>query len=330
MNNNKFKISVTGLIITLLCIFSVSMLYFPISHKMKKIKKKAKSKEFSYDSVKYPNKKSNKTNTYDIQKRLSMQFPILENKSFVICIPSFNNSKFCEKNLTSVLTQDYDNYRVIYIDDASVDDTHEKVKAIVAKHKKESQVKIISQNKRQLKVYNVYHALKDCKDNEIVVMLDGDDWFAHENVLNKLNQYYANPDVWVTYGKGIMHPEYRRTMGFPIADHILLNRKIRQHEYCLSMPRTFYAELFKKIREEDLKFKGSFYPITGDLAIIFPIIDMAGPHVFFIGEILYIINRANVINDDKVSLKDQLNYDAHLRNQTCYETIESLLFNNIQ
>ena len=41
----------------------------------------------------------------------------------VIVIASYNNERWVEENLKSVFMQDYSNYRVIYIDDASTDGT---------------------------------------------------------------------------------------------------------------------------------------------------------------------------------------------------------------
>src|SRR5437868_2077214 len=40
-------------------------------------------------------------------------------KPIVVIIPSYNNVQWCVKNIESVLTQNYSNYRVIYIDDCS-------------------------------------------------------------------------------------------------------------------------------------------------------------------------------------------------------------------
>ncbi len=34
---------------------------------------------------------------------------------------------------------------------------------------------------------NTSHALHCCSDEEIAVILDGDDWFAHDRVLQRLN-----------------------------------------------------------------------------------------------------------------------------------------------
>src|SRR5271156_3202350 len=44
-------------------------------------------------------------------------------KSFVVVIPSFNNAPWCRQNLESVLNQEYLRFRVVYVDDASTDDT---------------------------------------------------------------------------------------------------------------------------------------------------------------------------------------------------------------
>ena len=40
--------------------------------------------------------------------------------------------------------------------------------------------------------------------------------------------------------------------------------------------RTFYAWLFKKINLEDLLLDGEFFKMTGDQAILYPMIEMAG------------------------------------------------------
>jgi glycosyltransferase involved in cell wall biosynthesis len=53
-------------------------------------------------------------------------------KSFVVVIPSFNNALWCRRNLESVLNQAYPLFRVIYVDDASTDETPDLVAAYLA------------------------------------------------------------------------------------------------------------------------------------------------------------------------------------------------------
>ncbi len=37
-----------------------------------------------------------------------------------------------------------------------------------------------------------------CHPEEIVVLVDGDDFLAHAEVLTRLNTIYQDPDVWLT------------------------------------------------------------------------------------------------------------------------------------
>ena len=47
-----------------------------------------------------------------------------ENKNkFKIVIPSYNNEQWVEPNVASILNQTYTNYDVLYINDASTDNT---------------------------------------------------------------------------------------------------------------------------------------------------------------------------------------------------------------
>src|SRR3990170_5070953 len=51
----------------------------------------------------------------------------LQEKRMVIVIPSYNNGEWCLRNLISAFSQNYTNYRIIYIDDCSTDNTYNQV-----------------------------------------------------------------------------------------------------------------------------------------------------------------------------------------------------------
>src|SRR5258708_2734004 len=70
-------------------------------------------------------------------------FSVVQSKPFVIVIPSYNNEQFCERNLKSVLSQKYDNFRVIYIDDCSKDGTYGKVEKIIEESGQQAKVTLI-------------------------------------------------------------------------------------------------------------------------------------------------------------------------------------------
>lgn len=159
------------------------------------------------------------------------EFPVVEHKSFVIVLYGHNMADWCERALTSVFEQDYDHYRVIFIDDASTDGTVEKVKQFVLANHQEEKVVLIRSETGMGRVASLYRAVDTCLDREIVVPLDAKDWLATQGVLEKLNGVYQNPDVWLVESPLIDYPSY---------------------EWEAERQVSFYAALFKQIRVEDL------------------------------------------------------------------------------
>ncbi len=257
-----------------------------------------------------------------ITKSLLSKYPITECKPFVVVIASYNNESVCEKNLFSVFDQTYKNYRIIYIDDCSTDNTYEKVRKFVQSQGKEDQMTLIKNPTRKLKLSNLYEAYISCKDDEIIVCLDGDDWLSHQNVLKEINNYYQNPDIWLTYGSAINHPKYEKRDGSPISDKNLLNNKIRDIPFNISMLRTFYAGLFKKIQLKDLLFQGKFLPSADDFAFMVPMIEMAPTHSLFIPEVLYVINDSNPIRESNVIESLQIQLMNHLKTKEKYKPLD--------
>jgi|GEM_PF-226881 len=253
-------------------------------------------------------------------------FPVTEEKPIVIIIPSYNNEKYYEKNLQSVFDQEYKNYRVIYIDDCSSDKTYEKVKEFIAAKKQEQRVTLIRNPERHGAMENLYKAIHSCKDDEVVATLDGDDFFAHDWVLQKLNRVYANPQVWITYGQYVEYPSFYLGMSRPLPKSVVSKKgKLREYEWVTSHLRTFYAGLFKKIKLEDFFFGGKFLPMSWDLAMMYPMVEMAQDHTVFISDILYLYNRSTPINDDKVDHKLVQSCAKHVRNLHPYSPCLSII-----
>lgn len=238
----------------------------------------------------------------------------------VVVIPSYNNMKWYKKNLESVLNQKYTNFRVILIDDASSDGTGPAIARYIQEKGVQDKVTFIQNKKRVGALANEYKGIWLCKPSEIVVNLDGDDWMAHDLVLAKLNEVYANPDVWVTYGQFIYHT------GDPgwaaqVPPHIIERNEFRDYPWVTTAMRTFYAGLFHKIKKEDLMYEGQFFQMSGDLAYMFPIVEMAGKHSRFIPDVLYVYNVDTPINDIKKDPTTQQNLGFIIRDRKRYEPV---------
>ena len=96
-------------------------------------------------------------------------------KPFVIVIPSYNNAQWYDQNLSSVFNQKYSNYRVIYIDDCSTDNTYGLVKKYIEKHNQTKRVTLLRNKSNHGAMANHWRANHLCQDHEIIIDLDGDD-----------------------------------------------------------------------------------------------------------------------------------------------------------
>lgn len=222
-----------------------------------------------------------------------------EQKHIVVVIPSYNNRAYYQKNLDSIFAQEYDNFQVIYIDDVSSDRTGQFVRSYIDKHNLWHRVTLIENKHRRGALANLYDAIHACLDSDIIVTVDGDDWLAHKNVLNRINQAYQDSNVWITFGQFQFYPDGR--VGY--CRDIAHNEFTRDRRWChvATHMRTFYAGLFKKIKREDLlQQDGRFFEVTWDKAMMAPMLEMADRRWKFIPEIVYIYNFINPLSDARL------------------------------
>jgi glycosyl transferase family 2 len=232
-------------------------------------------------------------------------------KPMVIVIPSRNNESLCQKNLASVFMQQYENYRVIYIDDESTDDTLKLVLNTVEEQKQWHRCTIVSNKRRRGHMYNHCMAVHRCPNNAIIVNLDGDDTFAHNDVLNRINEVYQNDDVLMTYGQYTEWPSGRTGMCRTIPAIVHEHNAYRYFDFVTSHLRTFYAGLFKAIPFGYFLYKDDFLPSAVDCAMMFSMLELSGGRAQFIDEILYIYNCANPQNIFRTGLLQQMTM-AHI------------------
>lgn len=272
------------------------------------------------------------TNDRLIPVPVAQNVQVTENRDrrFVIVIPSYNNERWAERNIESALRQNYPYFRVIFVDDCSRDNTYALAEATARKYPNTDSI-VVKNPTRIGALANLYNAIHSCADDEIVLTLDGDDWLAHDNVLTHLNNVYKSGNIWLTYGQYTNHPDGGRGISQPIPQNIIDRNGFRHFTWCASHLRTFYSWLFKKIARHDLTMNdGSFFPMTWDFAIMFPMLEMAGSHSQFIGETLYVYNLENPINDHKVNRKLQADLDGLIRGKAKYSPVTINIAPNVQ
>jgi glycosyltransferase involved in cell wall biosynthesis len=249
---------------------------------------------------------------------------------FKIITTFCNVEKWIHLAIRSIQLQEYKNFQCILVDDASTDNT---VSVIEKNIKNDDRFVLIKNGENVGALENIFNGINASspEDEDIIVNLDGDDWFSGPNVLDRLNEEYQNKNCWMTYGSHVTHPGNKRSKFClrPVPDHIIDNNLFRESPWMTSALRTFKYKLWKNIKEEDLKdSSGHFYTAAWDLAYMFPMLEMAGHRAKFIEDILYVYNLHD--NNDHVvpeKRKKQLLFEQEVRSKKKYERLNKIKTN---
>ena len=244
---------------------------------------------------------------------------------FVVVVPSYNNEKYCIGNLESIFNQTYPYFTVYYINDCSTDKTGQQVDDYIKSRKLEHKCTVVHNETRKGALANLYNTIIKIEPHKVVVSVDGDDRLANSHALEVVASVYADKNVWMTYGDYVFDPLIWTSNNNYIPESVAKTRGFRSHPWVTSHLRTFYAKLFQNIEKEDLLLNGQFYQMAWDLAMMFPMLEMASQgHFRFIPQALYIYNAANPLNDFRVNNGLQVQLENHLRNKPAYPALEQL------
>ena len=246
---------------------------------------------------------------------------------FVIVIPSYNNERWYKANLDSVVNQTYPHFSIHYINDCSQDKTGQLVDQYVkdAGLENNGKIQVTHNSLRRGAMANLFTLTPAIDPKQVVLVVDGDDRLAHTGILDILAKVYADKKMWLTHGNYTTEPFTKASYCKEYSKRVYKKLKFRSSKWMGCQLRTFYAKLFHLIKKEDLMFNGEFLPMTYDLGIMFPMLEMASDgHVRFIEEPIYIVNTVNPISDRKKNAKLQKELDVHLRNLPSYPPLKEL------
>jgi glycosyltransferase involved in cell wall biosynthesis len=245
------------------------------------------------------------------------------NNHFKIIIPTYNNEKWIRACIKSVKNQDYSDYQCIVVDDLSNDNSVDLIKKETEGCHK---FVFIENTEKKYALRNIYEAIELSEPNreDIIVTLDGDDFFFKNKVLSTLNEAYNEKQCWITYGSYAEYPSNTRgKFSQKIPDEIIDANSFRESIWMSSHLRTFKYKLWQEIKKEDLlNPDGSFCDGAWDMAFMFPMLEMAGSNSHYIEDILYIYNRINPLNEDKVNHRKILESESRIRKMNKYGRID--------
>ena len=212
---------------------------------------------------------------------------------FFVATAARNAGEFIERSLASVHDQHYpwDLLRHVVVDDASEDDTAERVRRWRDAHPGYP-LELLENTERVGGCANYTRAFRQAPPESIVLQVDGDDWLPDPQVLAYLNMVYHDPDVWMTYNSW-QFPDGRSALNSePIPRRVIERNAVRDHPWVSSHLHSFRSRLFAHVREQSLldQQTGQYWSAAVDLAHYLPMLELAGAHSRHLGRVTYVYN----------------------------------------
>ena len=258
---------------------------------------------------------------YDINK-----YNYNNNKiNFTFVISSYNNEQNIHNNLISIIYQNNKNWNIIYTNDFSKDKTDKLFNEIVKDYNITGKVKYILNNTNKKQSYCKFNSYKYCKDDDIVIILDGDDWLSRNDVLSLLTNSYLKENclaLYTGYKIFIDNKIDKLVNGSDYPIEIKKSGEYRKYpSWKFTHIKTGYSNLFKNIPINYLKYENKWLDRCTDLAEYYSICEMAKEKVFHLNEICCIYNKNNSLlyqnsyyNDQSTNLRKNIeNYVKNLK-----------------
>lgn len=257
---------------------------------------------------------------------------MIENSRIKVIIPFHNPGDYFDLCINSVLTQDFEGYDILFIDDASTDGSYSKIPACTYKSnengepiKDENNQLIIEEkhplleitkcdrvnawkaSERMTALPNIHNGIVNYCQNpdDIIFILYGDDWLPGKNVLKRVFEEYQKHDCLMTYGSARLS-DGRKSYSTTYSEKEFSN--IRMITPKFSWPLTFKKSLYDDFLKIDNKFshftdsEGKWFTMCSNYALAYPLMEIAGySKVRHIQDPLYIYNTDNPLNSEKTN-----------------------------
>jgi glycosyltransferase involved in cell wall biosynthesis len=244
--------------------------------------------------------------------------------NFIIITTVYNADRYIGDCINSVLSQDYDKYTLVVVDDASTDGTERIIKSI-----RNNCEFIYHRNSIRLgsAVGNIVKCISMCPGDgeDVIAIVDGDDWLYDHDVLSYLNQVYQDPNIWLTYGQFISVSGRFENYCRLLTDTINYRKR---GLWITSHLKTFKRKLWDRINDRDLRDRsGKYYTSFEDTTYMYPIVEMAGlKHSKFINKILYVYNDRNPLgtsnnSKDKIKIRQIMPIKAEIQKKPIYREL---------
>jgi glycosyltransferase involved in cell wall biosynthesis len=162
------------------------------------------------------------------------------------------------------------------------------------------------------------------RPDDVIVILDGDDWFATSEALARIVAEYESPDCWMTYGSWITNDRARtgfkagRWPAYPEG-----TTRFREVAWLGTAVRSWKKWLWDKVDDGEFRDRdGNYVMVAEDQASMLPMLEMSGiRRARHIPDVLMIYNRMTPHACGKIHLELMRQTSAYLRRRPPYRPL---------
>ena len=246
-----------------------------------------------------------------------------QDQKYIFIVPTYNSQKWIERTLYTITQQNCQNFECFIGDDLSTDETSKAIENFMSNMTlSKEKFTVVKNTKKKYALENIHDLIQCAKpsDEDIIVMLDGDDWLSNPFVLDVLNETYSD-DTLMTFGSFIEYPTARLgTEASAYPEDVIKGNLFRKDLWRASHLKTLKYKVWKDIDKEDFKNKdGSFFDSAYDQAIMLPALEISGEHAKYIPKVTCVYNVGNpnaVVRDRQ---EKQHNNMLEIRSKKVYD-----------
>lgn len=216
---------------------------------------------------------------------------------FYFCITGYNCEAFVKECLNSVKAQTLKNWHCVIINDGSTDGTRQEIeKEIATDHRFFLIDKKTNEGPASARFYGLRHIKKISNPEDVILLVDLDDYLAHSKVLERVNLAYKQ-GADLTYGQVESNGPKIHINKYPYSISTVKNKAYRNSEWLCYPLRTFKAKLFKSyINKKWFQWpNGEWISVCTDVALMHLVLEQANKPVY-IAETLYIYRFDNPLS----------------------------------
>ena len=243
-----------------------------------------------------------------------------------ILVPFYNpGAKLFKRCMQSIENQENNNYDVCMIDDASTKEVDEIHKIMDDYSKKYKNFHSIKKKENLGTLHSNILAMKklNCEDNDVVIIVDGDDSLFGTQSFNIIEKAYLENDIDVTFGN--YYRRYKDKIDYKInvdckRDYATIKRNHSYRDmnvwFGFSHIKTFKYKMFKSVPHNYFKDKdGKYFKSSTDVATMLSVLERSGGRFKCIDEPIYVYtsDHPNSHHNNDNTLKKQKKNELYIR-----------------